>query len=78
MKLEWRTLDSLLFSGVVDDEVGQMRIGRTVTREMQVKVVWTTYRPVGCSYFPVWGVSSVSDTDMVVIVVGWHRGKWLQ
>lgn len=30
-----------------------------------------TYSPVGCSYFPDWGVSRVAVTDMVVAVNQW-------
>lgn len=28
------------------------------------------YRPVGCSYLPVWGVSSVSESDMMAVEGG--------
>lgn len=27
-----------------------------------------TYSPVGCSYLPVWGVSSCSERDMIALV----------
>lgn len=28
-----------------------------------------THRPVGCSYFPVWGVSRVWKKDMMMLIV---------
>lgn len=40
-----------------------------------------THSPVGCSYFPVCGVSSVSERDMITVDVRrwrvwvmWHNG----
>jgi hypothetical protein len=60
---------------VVDEAVPRVRSWRKQWSPEDRKPIVPTYRPVGWSYSPVWGVLSFTETSDMIVIANWVSEK---